>query len=47
MNFATNERQRDIVTFGGFDYEIHDIAFNGEVFPKYPFVVFTPFIALT
>ena len=47
MNFATNEGQREVVTFEGYDYEIHDIAFNGEVFPRFPFVVYAPFIAFS
>ena len=44
MNYADSDRDRDIVTFGGTEYQIHDIAFNGESYPRFPFALYTPYI---
>lgn len=47
MNYASNDRNRDIVTLGGTDYQIHDLVFSREQYPRFPFVLYTPYIVFS
>ena len=42
-----NEEERDAMNIEGFGYEVHDMTQNGQIFPRFPFIVNIPFICFT